>query len=68
MMCFINDDSKLLTLIAVHILVAEQELLHGADNDLLAVVDRFCKAVRILLIVYCFYQADLMLEAVDRVL
>ena len=39
-----------------------------ADNDLLAVVDRFCKAVGVFLIVYRFYQTDLMLKAVDRIL
>ena len=68
LMCFINDDSKFLSLIAVHILVAEQELLHSADYDLLAVVDRFCKAVRVFLIVNRFYQPDFMLKTVDRIL
>ena len=67
-MGFVNDDRKLPSTERFHILLGKEELLDGADDNALFIVDCFGKGVRVLLIVNGFHQSCLMLKAVDGVL
>ena len=68
LMGFINDDGELAPPEYFHVLLGKEELLDGADDNALFVVDCFGKGVRVLLIVNGFHQSCLMLKAVDGVL
>ena len=64
----VDDDGELAPTEFFHILLGEEELLDGADDDTLFIVDGFCKTAGVLLIVNCFHQTDLMFKAVDGIL
>ena len=64
----VDDDGELAPPEYFHALLGKEELLDGADDNALFVVDCFGKGVRVLLIVNGFHQSCLMLKAVDGVL
>ena len=67
-MGLIHDDSELSAGELFNVLVGEEKLLNGADNDAFLVVQSFCKVAGMLLVVNALQQAGNVLKAVNRVL
>ena len=67
-MCFVNNDGKLPSSELLHILLGEEKLLDGADDNALFVVDGFRKTAGVLFVIDGLHQPHLMLKAVDGVL
>ena len=67
-MGLIHDDSELSAGELFNVLVGEEELLNGADDDTLLVVQSLCKVAGMLLIIDALQQAGNVLKAVNRVL
>ena len=67
-MGLIYDDSEFSARELLNVLIGEEELLNGADNDAFLVVQSFCKVAGMLLVVNALQQAGNVLKAVNRVL
>ena len=67
-MGLVDDDGELTATELLHILLCKEELLDGADDDTLFIVDGFRKAAGVLLIINSFHQTNLVFKAVDGVL
>ena len=67
-MCLIDDDGKLAPTEFLHVLLGKEELLNGADDDALFIVDGFRKGAGVLFIVNSLHQADLVFKTVDGIL
>ena len=68
LMCFVNDNRILSAHKLVEVLICKEELLHGADDDTLLIVDGIDKTARTLLVVDRLYQTGSVVEAVDCIL
>ena len=68
LMCFVNDNRILSAHEFVEVLVSKEELLYGADNNTLLIVDGIDKTARTLLVVDRLNQTGSVVEAVDCIL
>ena len=68
LMCLVNDNRILSAHELVEVLVCKEELLNGADNDTLLIVDGIDKTARTLLVVDRLNQTGSVVEAVYGIL
>ena len=67
-MRFIDNNGEFTATEFLHVFLGKQELLNGADNNALFIVDGFRKRAGVLFIINGFYQTDLMFKSVDGIL